>query len=144
LRLPRVLPSPGPRKDTNTTRLDASIARRGPGGRPAPCGLLARAVGSEDNNRGPPSKSKLSRREIALSQFSNSQTCARAVSATAAMSDNGDVNDFGDVEEPEPDVGEDPFGGSDLEPVTDDEEEDDDGEDLLENQEMCVIGPFVF
>ena len=104
---------------------------------------MARAVGSEDNNRGPPSKSKLSR-EIALSQFSNSQTCARAVSATAAMSDNGDVNDFGDVEEPEPDVGEDPFGGSDLEPVTDDEEEDDDGEDLLENQEMCVIGPFVF
>jgi hypothetical protein len=81
---------------------------------------------------------------LALSQFSNSQTCARAVSATAAMSDNGDVNDFGDVEEPEPDVGEDPFGGSDLEPVTDDEEEDDDGEDLLENQEMCVIGPFVF
>ena len=81
---------------------------------------------------------------ISPSQFSNSQTCARAVSATAAMSDNGDVNDFGDVEEPEPDVGEDPFGGSDLEPVTDDEEEDDDGEDLLENQEMCVIGPFVF
>ena len=54
------------------------------------------------------------------------------------MSDNGDVNDFGDVEEPEPDVGEDPFGGSDLEPVTDDEEDDDDGEDLMENQEMCA------
>jgi len=69
------------------------------------------------------------------------QTCVRAVSATAAMSDNGDVNDFGDVEEPEPDVGEDPFGGSDLEPVTDDEDEEDDGEDLLENQEMCAIGP---
>lgn len=56
----------------------------------------------------------------------------------AAMSDNGDVNDFADVEDPAGDVGEDPFGGSDLEPVTDDEEEDDDGEDLLENQEMCV------
>ena len=38
------------------------------------------------------------------------------------MSDNGDVNDFEDVEEP--DVGEDPFGGSDLEPVTDDEDEE--------------------
>ena len=61
------------------------------------------------------------------------------------MSDNGDVNDFGNAEEPEADVGEDPFGGSDLEPVTDEEEDDDDdGEDLLENQEMCVIGPFVF
>ena len=36
------------------------------------------------------------------------------------------------------------FGGSDLEAVTDDEEEDDDGEDLLENQEMCAISPFVF
>jgi hypothetical protein len=74
----------------------------------------------------------------------NSQTCVRAVSATAAMSDNGDVNDFGDVVEPEPDVGEDPFGGSDLEPVTDDEDEEDDGEDLLENQEMCAIGPVFY
>ena len=30
LRLPRGLPSPAPRKDTNTTRLDASIVRAGP------------------------------------------------------------------------------------------------------------------
>ena len=61
------------------------------------------------------------------------------------MSDNGDVNDFGNAEEPEADVGEDPFGGSDLEPVTDEEEDDDDdGEDLLENQEMCAIGPVFY
>ena len=50
-----------------------------------------------------------------------------------------DVNDFGDVEDA-PSAGldepEDPFGGSDLEHVTDEEEED--GEDLMENQEICV------
>jgi|MDSW01.2.fsa_nt_gb hypothetical protein len=59
------------------------------------------------------------------------------------MSEPEDVNDFGDAADDAGDgVGdpEDPFGGSDLEPVTDDDEgeEDDDGEDLMENQEMCV------
>ena len=60
------------------------------------------------------------------------------------MSAPEDVNDFGDVDDAPSeglDEPEDPFGGSDLEPVTDDEEEDDDGEDLMENQEMCVPVP---
>ena len=76
------------------------------------------------------------RKAISKTRF-QSHSARGFPTATAAMSETGDdVNDL--AEEPVGDAGEDPFGGSDLEPVTDEEDEDDDGEDLLENQEMCV------
>lgn len=74
----------------------------------------------------------------------NAPVTRTPTTTTGTMSAPEDVNDFGDVEDA-PSAGldepEDPFGGSDLEPVTDEEEEDEDGEDLMENQEMCVPVP---
>jgi hypothetical protein len=85
----------------------------------------------------------LARAIRAFSKIDARVACPPRATTAGTMSEPEDVNDFGDAADDAGDgVGdpEDPFGGSDLEPVTDDDEgeEDDDGEDLMENQEMCV------
>ena len=133
--------------ETNTTRLEASIAAVGLGegaGCAVACGGAEETSQQHERSRGGPTGSLALARAIrAFSKIDARVACPPRATTAGTMSEPEDVNDFGDAAD---DAGdgvvdpEDPFGGSDLEPVTDDDEgeEDDDGEDLMENQEMCV------
>jgi hypothetical protein len=135
--------------ETNTTRLEASIAAAGLG---EGAGCAVACGGAEETSQreravrraGPKPAEWRSLRAIrAFSKIDARVACPPRATTAGTMSEPEDVNDFGDAADDAGDgVGdpEDPFGGSDLEPVTDDDEgeEDDDGEDLMENQEMCV------